>query len=391
MIRTLTLLALISGAASCGGADRSPDAHTAAPLPVTVAEARWQQLPESIEIGGTLRARSTAVLTSRIIGEVREVRVLPGARVKQGQILAVLDGRELAANRQRADAMAAAAHQSHSAADAERAAAESALALATATYARIERLHGTKSATAQELDEARAALTGAQARLNAATASLSAASSNISGATAAADAAQIAAGYSHITAPFGGRVTEKHVDPGMMTMPGTPVLTVEQAGEYRVEVRLDEARAARIDWDAAPAVRLDGVPEPIEGRVVERAQALDAAHTVVVKIVLPADAVTDARTGMFARVTFSGPSRRGLAIPADALMQRGQLDAVWAIQESGSGDAARVLYRVVEAGARAGDQVEVRAGLSPGDRVVRQPAASLTDGAMVTPSAGGSR
>jgi membrane fusion protein, multidrug efflux system len=391
MMRTFTVLVVMSGVAACGGRDHGAEARNAIAVPVTVAEAQGQSLPEAIEIGGTLRARATAVLTSRIIGDVRDVRVLPGARVTRGQVLATLDGRELAANRARADAMAAAALQSHAAAAADRAAADAALALATATHARIVRLHATKSATAHELDEAEAALTGARARADAAAASLAAASSNISGASAAADAAQVAAGYSRITAPFDGRVTEKHVDPGMMTMPGTPVLTVEQAGEYHVEVRMDDARAARIDWEIAPAVRLDGVPGPIAGRVVERAHALDAAHTVIVKVALPADAVADARTGMFARVSFSGPSRQGLAIPVDALIQRGQLDAVWVVQESAGGDDARVVYRVVEAGERSADLVEIRAGLSPGERVVRRPPASLADGSTVTLATGSRR
>jgi RND family efflux transporter MFP subunit len=378
MIRTVTLGVLLSSVAACGGGQDGAEARQEAAIPVEVAAAQWHDVPEAIEIGGTVRARATAVLTSRIMGEVREVRVLPGARVRRGQVLAVLDGRELSANRERAEAMLAAARQSHAAAEADRAAADAALALAEATHARIARLHGSKSATPQELDEAEAALSGARARANAAAAALSAAASSISGARSAAEAGRVAAGYSQITAPFDGLVTDTHVDPGVMTMPGTPVLTVEQAGESRVEVRLDEARAARINWDAAPIVRLDAVAAPIEGKVVERAHALDAAHTVIVKIALPDDAIADARTGMFARVAFSGPARRGLTIPADALLQRGQLDAVFEVEND------RAIYRVVEAGERSGDLVEIRAGLSPGDRVVRKPAASLADGMAVT-------
>jgi RND family efflux transporter MFP subunit len=376
-IRSSALVALSVVTMACGGGEHAPEARGPEPVTVSTIVVRHHALAEPIEVGGTVRARQQAVLTSRIVGQVREVRVNPGDRVLRGQVLAVLDGREMDANRVRADAMLAAAAQQRAAAEAEQNAAAAALALARVTHERVGRLRERKSATAQELDEAAANLTAAESRVSAARAGLEAARASLEGARAGADAAGVASGYSRITAPFDGTVTEKHVDAGTMAMPGTPILSVEQGEEYRVEVRLDENRAARVNWDALPRVQLDGPAgesRMVEGRVAERARAMDDAHTVVVKVALP---VTALRSGMFARVIFSGPAGRRLAIPEESLVSRGQLDAVFVVE----GDTAR--YRVVEVGRRGAALVEIRAGLSEGERLVSVPPPSLVDGTPV--------
>ncbi len=377
-MKQLTMSVALAAAAACGG--HAPEATEARPaVTVTTAAAEVTNLPEAIDVGGTVRARTVAVLTSRIMGQVRDVLVEPGARVRQGQLLALLDGREMAANRERTQAMVTAATQGQSATASEKAAADAALDLAKATFARISTLREKKAATAQELDEAQAALRGAEAHAKAAEAALAAAQANTAGARAAFGAAEIASGYSRITAPFSGIVSQKHVEAGTMTMPGTPIVTVEQAGGSEVELRIDDSRAARIDWTAAPRVTFAGAggdDVTVEGKVVERAVALDAAHTVVAKVALPSAAPV--RSGMFARVMFAGATRRALAVPADALVQRGQLDAVFVVEDG------RARYRVIEAGQRAADMVEVRAGLLRGEKVVRAVPAALVDGAPVS-------
>lgn len=379
-MKQATLIAVVAAlSAACGGAGGAREPVRRAAVTVRLGTAEARDLAERIDVGGTVRARTVAVLTSRIVGQVREISARPGARVRAGALLAVLDGREMEANRDRAAALLTAAAQGRTAAEADRAAAEAALTLAAATHARIARLRERKSATAQELDEAQAALSAAGARAAAAAAAVSAAGANLTGARAAAEVARISASYGRIVAPFTGIVTQRHVEAGAMTMPGTPVVTVEQDGGHQVEASLDEGRAARVNWSANPRIVYsapNGDDVTVEGRVVERAAALDNAHTIVVKVALPAG--ESLRTGMFARVQFSGSARRTLAVPADALVQRGQLDAVFVVSDG------QVRYRIVEIGREAGGFVEVRSGLGAGERVVRGAPPSLVDGTPVT-------
>lgn len=381
MKQLMVVLFLAAGTAACGGSEPQHPERSA-PIAVKTVAARMAEVPEAIEVGGTVRARTVAVLTSRIVGQVREVRVQPGARVRSGQVLALLDGREMDANRERAQAMVVAAAQGQSAAESEKAAADAGLQLARATFNRISRLHDRKAATAQEFDEAQAALQGAEGRAKAAAAGVAAATANAAGARAALEGAQVASGYSRIAAPFDGVVTQKQIEPGAMTMPGTPILTVEQTGGLQVEVRLDDSRAARVDWNATPEVVLStgGKDITVSGRVVERALALDAAQTVTAKVAIPESA--GLRSGMFARVIFPGAARRALTVPADAVVRRGQLDAVFVVEDG------RARYRVIEAGQRSRDAIEVRSGLLRGEQVVRTVPASLVDG---TPVAGGAK
>src|SRR5690606_14137061 len=110
------------------------------------------------------------------------------------------------------------------AADADRQAADATLALARAAHGRIAGLHAKRSATAQEFDEATAALRRAAANAAASVARARGASSGLGRARAAADAAATTASFATITAPFDGVVTEKLIEPGNMAAPGTPRL-----------------------------------------------------------------------------------------------------------------------------------------------------------------------
>ena len=110
-----------------------------------------------------VQARVTATVAARVMAPVRAVRVAPGDRVRAGQVLVELDGRDLTAVAASAAAGASEAREGAAAASAEERAAQAALVLARATHGRIAALQAKKSATAQELDEATAALAAAEA------------------------------------------------------------------------------------------------------------------------------------------------------------------------------------------------------------------------------------
>jgi len=92
--RSLSIFPLILSAAACGGqSDRAPR-DTPASVDVQVARAAIQPVARTFEAGGAVRARTTAQLTSRIVAEVREIRVQPGDHVTRGQTVVLLDGRD---------------------------------------------------------------------------------------------------------------------------------------------------------------------------------------------------------------------------------------------------------------------------------------------------------
>lgn len=362
--------------AACAAPTPAPPAAGGAPVDVHVARAEMADVASPIEAGGVVRARLTASVSSRVLAPIVEVKVRAGDRVRRGDPLVLLDARELLANKSRASATVTAGQQAIAAAESDVRAAESGLTLAKATYGRIESLHAKRSATSQELDDAAAGLHGAEARLAGAQARLSEARAGLEAARAGADAASVGASYATLSAPFDGVVSERLVDPGSMAAPGVPLLSIEDTSAYRLEVRVDEARAASVRVGDAAGVRIDTATTVVQGRVAEIARLDSAAHSFLVKIDLPGGA--NVRSGLFGTARFTGPSRRGIAVPATSLVARGQLTFVYAVDSDGT---ARL--RPVSAAAPADDRVELLAGIREGEQVVVAPPPALTDGAHV--------
>jgi RND family efflux transporter MFP subunit len=345
-------------------------------------------MPAYFEAGGTLRARTTAVISSRVLAPVTDVRVRPGDAIRAGQLLIQLDARESDANALRASSARDAAAEAVRAAEADERAAGTARELARVTHERISTLQARKSATAQELDDAVAVLAAAEARAAGARAHLNEARSSQGAARAAADAAGIAASYARLTAPFDGLVVARSVDPGSVAVPGLPLLTIEGRGDPQLEVRLDEARIARVavgqtvdvrigDTDAAAAAWL-------AGRVAEIARLDPAAHSFTAKIDVPANPAW--RSGLFGRARFADSSRRVLTVPAPALVRRGQLTLVFVASEDGHAQLRPVSVGEIDA-----SRAEILAGLGDGETVVLDPPATIRDGTRIRTAPGARR
>jgi RND family efflux transporter MFP subunit len=369
--------------AACGGDDpESPQRATAA-IQVTTARAAVEQMTERLEAGGTVAAGESALISSRVVAPILEVRVTAGDQVRRGDVLVVLDARDVADHARQARAGADAAEHSLQQARAARAAAEAERKLAHAWHSRIAALHSRNSATAQELDEAEARLAGAEARLASAGAAISAAQANIVAAQAASGAATTTESFTIIRAPFDGLITERLNDPGNLAAPGTPLVRIESLGERRVEGTIDEARVSFI----SPGDRVEVIVDdnsavkrsPIVGTVSEIARAMAADQRAFrVKVLLPRG--EPLRTGTFARIRFNGPSRQALAIPLNAVQRHGQLTSVFVVEDG----LARV--RMLQLGTANENTVEVLAGLDAGEVVVTSPPPQLADAHAVTTS-----
>jgi len=380
---TLTPSSLLAGVAlvvslALPACSRGPKAAAPEPvdsIPVAVATVATADIADTFEAGGVVQARTTATIMARILAPIREVHAAPGDHVRAGQVLIVLDARDLAAQARRARASQLSADQDVIAAESERQAAEAVLALARATHARIAGLHAKRSATQQELDDVTGALRAAEARVAGSAARAQAAISGVEGARAASEAAETVETFSRIAAPFDGVVTEKMVEPGNMAAPGTPLMRLEDTRGFRLDVKADQSRVGQIAPGAIVPIALDAgsgrVPSVVSGTVTEVGRAVDAdARTFLVKISLPADG--GLRSGMFGRARFSTQPRRALTVPAGALVRRGQVTSVFVVEK----DIARV--RLVNVSG-----TEVLAGLSDGDVVIVSPPPALSDGRRV--------
>lgn len=394
-VMVLGLLVAVSAAACGGDAGRTPEADDATPIAVAIDTAALTPFADSFEAGGTLVARQTAIISSRVLAPVLRVAVQPGAMVRRGQVLVELDAANMTASAAGATSSLEAARASARAGESEQAAAEAGLALARATHTRIARLHQERSATAQELDVALSGLRQAEARLAAVTAHVDASKRSVDAATAGAQVATITRGWATLTAPFDGRVVARHVDPGTTVGPGQPLVTLEATGAQsglQMDVRLDATRAAGLTLGQTAELRVEtgSTSDWTPARITKIARVDPMSHSFVVTleptgpmeaVSMEAGASAPARhwqSGYFGRARFAGAARERLTVPAAAIVTRGQLTFVYLVSAD-----SHARLRIVSSGGTRDGRVEVLSGLSAGDRVVVNPPATLADGQKV--------
>jgi len=383
VLLTLTL-------AACGKAPAEQTTTSAAPISVTAVRVAAVSVAERLEAGGVVAASTSATIASRITAPVVAVRARAGTRVRAGDVVIELDDRSSAARAREAEASVDAAEQALRGARSELAATAAEQTLATAYRDRIAALHASRAATTQELDEATARMATVTARHDGAEARIAQATAQLGAARAAVDEAVTARSFATIRSPFDGVVTDTMTDPGNLATPGAPLARIDASGGRRVDVKVDAARAGFLHVGDRVEVVVDAAPQPraLDGVITEMSRAVAADQVFTVKVSIPA--AGEAASGTFARLRFSGASRRTLTVPAGAIRRSGQVVTVFVID----GGLARL--RLVTVGDTSADGVEIRSGLDAGETVVVDPPPALVDGARVTvgpgpPAAGGSR
>ncbi len=348
------LLASIAGLGGC-----SADQQHAALVPETVRNIsvitlQPANVPDLVEAVGTVRAAQSSDLASQMMGNIVEIRVHEGDHVRRGQVLAVIDESQPRAAADRATAADIAAQQQLVAADSD-------LALAESTLKRYQNLYEKKSVSPQEFDEVKARQQAARARRDMAQAGQGQAQAALAEARTSLD-------YTRIRAPFDGVIAEKKADPGTLASPGMTIFTVEDVRRYRLEATVNENDLRYVRTGQQVSVVIDALDNTgLEGKVVQIVPAADSAsRSFLVKIELPTD--LRLRSGLFGRAQFSRGERQALLIPRSAVVERGQLQGVFVLDQN---QIASLRY--ITLGKQSGTDIEVLAGLQNGERLVVKP------------------
>jgi membrane fusion protein, multidrug efflux system len=361
--------------AACGekkAADKAPPALP--PVKASLAAAALSGVPEYVESPGTVRARVTSPLSARLMAYVRDVRVQAGDPVRAGQVLIVLDARDVENAVRQAESARAEARGALPEVQNAIAAAKAGLDLADSTFNRMKDLYEKKSITSQEFDEASARRRMAQANYDMVVAKRTQVEAKIKQSEDGLAQANLQKSFTELTAPFAGIVTERKAEPGVLATPGVPLLIVEQAGAYRAEIPVEESQVARIKAGSPVTVDLQPLGKILDLRVSEIVPAIDAAsRTFIARVDLPGG--LPLKSGLYIRARFPVGERQALLVPAAAVLAQGQLQRVFV------DDGGRVRTRFVTLGARFGDKLEVLSGLTAGEKVVHPVPADIADGA----------
>jgi RND family efflux transporter MFP subunit len=179
-----------------------------------------------------------------------------------------------------------------------------------------------------------------------------------------------------ILAPFDGVVTRKWADVGDLAQPGKQLLDIEDPTRLQLEADVPEAIAGKIGRNARMAVRFSDNGGELSGTVTEIAPIADPiSRTFRVKLDLPGG--SGLMSGQFARLLVPVGETSMLRVPSSAVVQRGQMEIVFAVENQ------HARLHLVKTGRHVGDEVCVLSGLDPGDSVVTAGAALLTDGQPV--------
>jgi RND family efflux transporter MFP subunit len=311
-------------------------------------------MPQSIRTSGTVHAKETAMISAQMPGTIRQVMVQAGDRVRTGQLLVTLDDSAMRSDLNRATAAQLAVEK-------QQMAAQASATLAAGTLARYQELKNEKSVSPQEFDEVQQRSEGAQLQLQALQAQSGEAKAAVAG-------ARTQLGYMQLRAPFAGIVTARMADPGTLATPGTPLLQIDRDGPLQVYTSVDESLIGSVRVGMKLPVNVDGMGAgEATGTVAQIVPAADpSSRSFLVKLDLPAS--KQLRAGMYATANFPGAVRAMILAPQSAMMMRGSLACVYALDSDG---VAQLRY--VTLGNHHGDEVEVLSGVAAGETLVNHP------------------
>ncbi len=224
-------------------------------------------------------------------------------------------------------------------------------AQASQEFERVSNMFENETVSKARFDQAKANRDAAQARLNAAQSGVAAARERLE--------------YTVVRAPYAGIVAKRHVELGELVSPGQPLITGLSLQSLRVNVDVQQSMFH--------AVRTIGKAFVYVGDERIAAESLTffpvadtAGNSFRVRVNLP-DGSATLYPGMFVKVGFVVGETRRLLIPANSVVRRSELSAVYVATEG------RVTLRQVRLGRRYGDMIEVLAGLVEGETVARDP------------------
>lgn len=378
--------------------------------PVDVAIAQTGSLKAELEYTGTTAPVQEVTLRSRVEGQVQSLNVDVGDAVKQGQNLGELDDNLLRAALNEAEAelaslkaeVASARNQvSNARAEVERARLEQQQAQADAQ--RQQNLAGAGAVAAQAAEQAQTtaqtaaqAVRAAQEQVSTQQQAVTAAQSRVNAQQAVVSQAREQLSYARLQAPIAGKVTQRLTEVGNFIQSNGEIIRIGDFSRAEVMVEVSELELANLRVGQPVRVRLDAFPgQTLTGQVTRISPAADAtARLVPIEVVIP-NSDGKIGSGLLARVSFTSEAQQRVVVPETAISsaegqaskgtaENSRPDAtgtVFVVKEAEN--QTKVAAREVKLGEQADGQVEILAGLQPGERFVAQSGRPLKDGETV--------
>src|SRR5271169_2857034 len=378
---------------------------------VQVAAVEKTTIQRTINTEAILFPRQQAAIVPKISAPVQKFLVKRGSPVREGQLLAVLENRDLSAAAQDTKGsydQAQATYETTTAAslpeeiqkaEADAQQAQQALDAQEKVFQSRQQLFDQGALPRKELDQSRVDIT--QARNQYAIAkkhvdylvakgkeqALKAAQGNLESAKGKYLGAQAQLSYSEIRSPIDGVVTDRPLYPGEMAAAGTALLTVMDISAVIAKAHIPQADAALLKAGDKGTMAVPGLDEPVEGTVTVVSPALDPNSTTVEVWLEAKNPKQQLKPGTSVRLSLTAKTvKDALVVPAAAVISVADGGSVVMV----AGNDGRAHQKAVKVGIRQDDDIQILEGVTATDNVVARGAYGLPDNAKIrveTPAA----
>jgi RND family efflux transporter MFP subunit len=369
------VIASVALATACGhSGEESSSVSADAPVPAAVVQVRRTQLSNTLSIAGEFLPYQEVELHAKVAGYIKSISVDIGDRVRQGQVLAILEIPELTAQLQAASAGVRHSQEeiTHAQNEVSRAEADHASLHAAATRLKQASEARPGLIAEQELDDATAKDRSSEAQVDAAKSALAASRQQLEVSQADREHYSALSEYSRIVAPFDGVVTARYADTGSLIQAGTsnvssqPVVKLSQVSVLRLRIPVPESLAASVR-DGEPAdIRVKATNQHLSGKVIRSSDSLDrSTRTMQVEVDVP-NRDYKLTPGMYADVSLRVQNApNALTLPLQAISRSADKTTVLLVNAQN-----HVEEREIRTGIEGPDRIEVLSGLSESDRVI---------------------
>jgi multidrug efflux pump subunit AcrA (membrane-fusion protein) len=390
-MQKITIFILTSFLAAMSGCSKKEESEAEAPAPVQVTAVTQDTIRRIVNGDGMLFPRDQASVMPKIASPVEKFYVNRGDHVKQGQLLAVLESRDLTA--QAAEGQGAmdqaesnlrttsgasvpeAVVKAQTDVDADRQAMDA----AKKVFDSREQLFKQGALAQRQVDEALVSYTQAKAQFDSAQEHLrvlqavakeeqiKTASSQVDSAKAHHQSLEAQLSYARILSPIGGVVADRPLYAGEMATPGTPLLVVMDISRVVARVSVPQSQAATVKVGHPATITQVDSGQEVQGKVIVVSPATDPASTTVQVWVEAENPGEKLKPGASVHAVIITEMFKAATVVPIAAILPGEEKGTAVLTVSADSTAHK---KQVELGVREGDKVQILSGVRPGEEVV---------------------
>lgn len=329
--------------------------HQQAVLSVAVIKATSESTNEEVVLPGNVTAWHDATIYARTNGYLINWQVDIGAKVKSGDLLATISTPEVDAQLRQTEADLVTAQANYN--------------IAHTTAIRWRNLLKTDSVSKQETDEKNSAEQSTAAIVTSTRANRDRLADLVS--------------YERVIAPFDGIITSRTTDIGRLINAGSgtvPLFRLVQANRLRVYVKIPQYYSPSISSDLIVKLYFTEHPGKVySAKLFDTAKAIDPISRTLLAEFTMDNSNYELLAGGYTEVHLILPVNKNFVrLPVNTLIFRSQGMQIATIDND-----SKALLKSISIGRDFGDQVEVVAGITPGERIILNPPDSLFTGEKV--------